>query len=183
MRRLLVVGGLVAVLALAVVAAVVVGGDDRAFVPVTPGTLTVATSEVPAAGFWAGRDADHVTGGFEADLAAALADQLGLDRVAVVTRSFEELVDGSAEGFDVALAQISITGDRERRLDLSRPYLTTPVAVVGRAGADEVPDLAAARELRWGVARSTTEADLVEDQLRPDADPVVYDEVGDALHG
>ncbi len=159
-RRPLVVIALVAGVGGAVAGAVVLGGDES-FEALTAGTLTVATSEVPAAGFWEGRDADRVTGGFEDDLVRALADELGLDRVAVVTRPFDDLVDGSATGFDVALAQISITRERSRRLDLSQPYLTTPVAVVGRAGADEVPDLAAARGLRWGVAEATTEADLV----------------------
>jgi polar amino acid transport system substrate-binding protein len=179
-RRLLVVIALVAGVGGAVAGAVVLGGDES-FEALTAGTLTVATSEVPAAGFWEGRDADRVTGGFEDDLARALADELGLDRVAVVTRPFDDLVDGSATGFDVALAQISITRERSRRLDLSQPYLTTPVAVVGRAGADEVPDLATARELRWGVAEATTEADLVADLIRPDDDPRTYPDAGDAL--
>ena len=182
MRRTLVALGLVAGVAGVAVWAVRSDGGaaSGAFSPLTAGTLTVATSEVPAAGFWEGRDADHVTGGFEDELAVALADELGLDRVAVVVRPFDDLVGGSATGFDVALAQISITRGRARRLDLSQPYLTTPVAVVGRHGADEVPDLAAARDLRWGVGRATTEADLVDD-LRPSADPVIYDDAGAAL--
>jgi len=174
MRRLAVVLALVTAVA---------GCGGGSFDAVTADVLTVASSEVPAAGFWEGRDADHVTGGFEHDLARALADELGLERVVVVERPFDDLVGGSASGFDIALAQISITPGRSRRLDLSRSYLTTPVAVVGRAGADEVPDLASARELRWGVGRATTEADLVEDRIRPDDDAEVYDDAGDALRG
>lgn len=183
MRRLLVVIALVAGVGGAVVWAVRDDGGaaSGAFSPVTAGTLTVATSEVPAAGFWEGSDADHVTGGFEWELAGDLADELGLDRVAVVVRPFGDLVGGSATGFDLALAQISITRGRERRLDLSQAYLTTPVAVVGRHGVEEVPDLAAARDLRWGVGRATTEEDLVEDLIRPSVAARTYADAGDAL--
>ena len=191
---------------LLVVAAVVVGllaaltlgllligcGDDadepnRAAGELTPlhdGVLTVAT-ELPAPGFWDGggrdgRDGDDLTGGFEHDLAVELADRLGLDRVEVVGVPFDRLVAGRAQGFDVALAQVSITRERERDVDFSAPYLTTPVGVGGPAGLD-VPDLAEARTLRWGVGRATTEAGVLDDLVRPDDAPQVYRTAGAAL--
>ena len=147
---------------------------------VTPDVLTVAT-DFPAPGFWEGSDVRHVSGGFEADLAVELADRLGLDRVEVVERRFDDLVDGRAGGFDVALAQVSITRERAAVVDLSRPYLTTPVGVVGRAGDDTVPDLADARTLRWAVQEATTEVDVVDDLIRPDDDATVYPTVAAAL--
>lgn len=154
------------------------------FTPLHPGVLTVAT-ELPAPGFWDGggpdgTDPDRLTGGFEHELALALADRLGLDRVEVVDVPFDRLVAGEAEGFDVALAQVSITGDREHHVDFSAPYLTTPVGVGGRADLD-VPDLAKARTLRWGVARGTTEVDVLEDLVRPEAAPERYPTVAAAL--
>jgi polar amino acid transport system substrate-binding protein len=154
-------------------------GDDTTFRPRRPGVLTVATS-FPSAGFWEGPDVDHVTGGMERDLARELADRFDLDRVEVVHVPFDELVGGHAHGFDLALSQISVTEQREADVQLSETYLTTPVGVVGRAGTS-VPDLAAARDLRWGEGRATTLADLVDDRVRPKDDPRLYPSTNRAL--
>jgi polar amino acid transport system substrate-binding protein len=155
-----------------------------AFTPLHEGVLTVAT-ELPAPGFWdgggpCGRDPERLTGGFEHDLAEELADELGLDRVEVVDVPFDRLVGGRARGFDVALAQVSITHERQEHVAFSVPYLTTPVGVAGRADLD-VPDLAEARTLRWGVGRATTEVGVLDDLVRPDDDPTVFPNVGQAL--
>ena len=56
------------------------------FEPVHPGVLTVATAFLPALGFWEGDP--PTSGGFEAGLADALAEHLGLDRVEVVQVPF-----------------------------------------------------------------------------------------------
>lgn len=154
-----------------------VGGST--FQPRRGNVLTVATT-FPSAGFWEGPDVDHVTGGMERDLARELADRFDLDRVEVVHVPFHELVGGHARDFDLALAQISVTEQREADVQLSETYLTTPVGVVGRPGTS-VPDLAAARDLRWGVGRSTTQADLVEDRVRPEDDPRRYPSTNKAL--
>lgn len=163
------------------------GGGNRAAGELTPlhdGVLTVAT-ELPAPGFWDGggpdgTDVDRLRGGFEHDLADALADRFGLDRVEVVDVAFADLVGGEAQDFDIALAQVSITHGRERHVTFSAPYLTTAVGVAGRAGLD-VPDLADARTRRWGVARGTTEVDVLDDLVRPEDDPRVYPTVARAL--
>lgn len=177
------------VAALSVAVAVGAGcGDDQGanaaageFSPLDPDTLTVATT-FPAAGFWEGPDVDHVDGGYEYELAQELADRFGLDDVRVVDVPFGELVSGKAEGFDLALAQITVTTERAEVVDLSLPYLTTPVGVVGRADADvDADDLAAARDLTWAVEGSTTEVDVVDDQIRPEDDARVYPTVADAL--
>ena len=157
------------------------GAASGRFTPLEPDTLTVATT-FPAAGFWEGADVDHIDGGFEYELARELADQLGLDQLRVVDVAFDDLVAGEADGFDLALDQVSITRERAQVVDLSRPYLTTPVGVVGRAGADvDVADLAAARELTWAVEASTTQVDLVDDLINPEDDPRVYPTIVDVL--
>jgi polar amino acid transport system substrate-binding protein len=154
------------------------------FTPLHDGVLTVAT-ELPAPGFWDGggpdgRETDRLTGGFEHDLADELADRFGLDRVEVVDVPFERLVSGRARGFDLALAQVSITRDRAKHVAFSAPYLTAPVGAGGRADLD-VSDLAEARTLRWGVGRGTTEIDVLDDLVRPQDDPTVYPNVAEAL--
>jgi polar amino acid transport system substrate-binding protein len=191
--RLLAIGAVVVVLlgGLALALLLIGCGDDRTtnpaagdFTAMHDDVLTVAT-ELPAPGFWDGggpdgTDPDRLTGGFEHDLAHELADKLGLDRVEVVDVPFDRLVGGRARGFDLALAQVSITRRRERHVTFSVPYLTTPVGVAGRADLD-VPDLAEARTLRWGVAEATTEVDVLRDLVRPDDEPKVYPTVAEAL--
>ena len=156
-------------------------GASGTFTPRTDDTLTVATG-FPSAGFWEGTDVDHVTGGFEYELAQALADRFGLEKLKVVDVPFDELVAGKAKGFDLALAQVSVTAKRAKVVDLSESYLTTPVGVVSREGLD-IPDLAKAREQRWGMAKATTEVDVVKDLVRPDAEVRVYRRTADALAG
>jgi polar amino acid transport system substrate-binding protein len=191
--RLLAIGAVVVVLlgGLALTLLLIGCGDEGAtnpaagdFTPLKDGVLTVAT-ELPAPGFWDGggadgTDPDQLSGGFEYDLAHELADKLGLDRVEVVDVPFDRLAGGQARGFDLALAQVSITRRRSRHVTFSVPYLTTPVGVAGRADLD-VPDLAEARTRRWGVAEATTEVDVLDDLVRPDDEPKLYPTVAEAL--
>src|ERR1700689_4067537 len=78
-------------------------GAAGSFSPRTPGTLTVATAQVPDPGFWEGTIA-HPTGGFEYELAKRLAVRFGLSRVKVVDVPFAELVHGHLGGADLALS-------------------------------------------------------------------------------
>ncbi len=136
------------------------------FRPVQPGTLTVATSEIPATGFWEGTPSQP-TGGFEWGLANALADRFGLARVHVVTVPFSKLVDGDLGGADLALSELTASSARERVLSFSVPYLPATPAVLVRNGR-EVPDLAAARKLSWSVRASSTLEKFLADVVRPD---------------
>jgi polar amino acid transport system substrate-binding protein len=157
-------------------------GAAGSFTPIEPGVLTVATT-LPAPGFWNVDDTGEVTGGFEFELAEELADRLDLSRVELVDLPDEILPEDEAGQYDVALNQISITPQRREEFDLSEPYLETPVAVVGTPEVD-VDDLAAARDLHWGVVEGTTHVDLVEEQIRPrDGDVEVYESTEDSLDG
>jgi polar amino acid transport system substrate-binding protein len=143
--------------------------DNRAagrFRPATPGVLKVATTQVPAAGFWEGTAA-RPTGGFEWGLAQAIADRLGLQRIEVEEVPFQELVAGHLDGADIALSQLTPSEARERVLDFSEPYLPAKPAVLVRAGT-RVDDVAAARGLRWSVRRRSTLERLLHETVRPD---------------
>ncbi len=143
------------------------------FTPETPGVLTVATSDVPSPGFWEGT-ARHPTGGFEYELAVALADRFDLRSVRIKIVHFHRVVAGHL-GADLALDLITPTDEREEHLDFSTPYLNEAPTVVVRSGTS-IPDLATAQDLRWGAIRSTTFVDLIEDLVAPD-DPVrIYDD-------
>src|SRR3954453_4741226 len=122
------------------------------FQPRTSGVLTVATAFLPAPGFWQGRGWQS---GFEAALAAALARELGLDRVRVVQVPFAALTAGNLGRADLALSQLTPTASRERSLDFSTAYLTAPPGVLAakRTNADDLSDL---RALRWVVSSTST---------------------------
>src|SRR3954452_22932246 len=151
-----------AVLALA--ASGCAGGEaaaGHAFEPATPGVLTVATAFLPAPGFWEG---DPPTGGYEARLAAALADHLGLKRVKVIQVPFARIVAGDLGGADLALSQLTPTSEREASLDFTTAYLNAPPGVLARRGVEAVDDRSL-RGLRWVVSRLSTLTPVVTDRV------------------
>jgi polar amino acid transport system substrate-binding protein len=172
-----------AALVLAALAAVVAcsattDAAEGKFEPLQAGRLLVATS-LPAPGFWEAEGGVVTAGGFEGALAADLADEFDLD-LDVQDIPFPDIVDGDLHDADLALAQVSITGEREENAAFSIPYYTSYPTVLGRSG-EELTDLATAKEQVWAVRRSTTEQEYVEDVIRPDDDPVLVDGEQDAV--
>jgi polar amino acid transport system substrate-binding protein len=170
------VWGLVAALAGAAVGASCAASEDIAeqrFEPRVAGTLTVATS-LPAPGFWDGASVEQLKGGFEWGIAGALADRFDLT-LAVIDVPFEQLVAGDLGGADMALAQMTITPERRDHVTFSTAYYIDDAGAVLRAG-EELTDLKTAREQRWAVERGTVEQDVLDDDVRPDQDPVLVDD-------
>ena len=154
-------------------------GAAGTFSPRTPDTLTVATSQIPDPGFWKGTFS-RPTGGFEYGLALALARRFGLARVKVVEVPFHALVRGDLGGADLALSDVTITEEREQHLDFSTPYLKAPPAIVVRPGT-EVPDVNAARELRWAVQHDTTLKQALEEAIEPSRAPLGFEHQREVL--
>lgn len=164
-------------------ACVLAGCADRPaagtrFVPARAGVLTVATAFIPAPGFWRGSDAGD--GGFEAELASRLGERLGLDRVEVVQVPFARIAQGDFGGADMALTQMTPTEERERSVDFTTPYLSSPPGVLVRAGTN-ADDVAALRELRWVAVRVSTLTSIVTEAIQPDEPPMLVDDRGAAL--
>jgi polar amino acid transport system substrate-binding protein len=155
------------------------GAAGPSFEPVAPGVLTVATAFLPAPGFWEG---NPPTKGFEAQLAAALAHRLGLDRVAVKQVSFGSIVGGHLHGADLALSQLTPTAQREKRLDFSTPYLTAAPGVLARRDVlVSAVDVKSLRGLRWVVSRLSTLTPIVMSRIRPTDAPVEVQDRAQAL--
>lgn len=148
-------------------------GAAGTFTPRVAGTLTVATAQIPDPGFWEGTFA-HPTGGFELALAQALAERFGLSKINVVEVPFHRLVRGDLGGADLALSDITITDERAEHLDFSTSYLKAPPAIVVRPGT-EVPDVKAARGLRWAVQDDTTLKEALESEIEPTTKPLVFE--------
>jgi polar amino acid transport system substrate-binding protein len=155
-------------------------GAAGTFTPRTPGTLTVATAQVPDPGFWAGTF-EHPTGGFEYGLARALATRFGLHAVKVIEAPFQQLTAGHLHGADLALSDITVTSARARHVAFSTPYLRAPPAILVRPGT-EVPDVHAARRLRWAVESGTTLLPALEESIEPDSVPLILDHQREVLH-
>jgi polar amino acid transport system substrate-binding protein len=147
------------------------------FVPGHRGVLTVATALIPEPGFWQGRPP---TEGFEAGLAAALAQKLGLHRVKVVQVPFAQIVAGRLDGADLALSQLTPTAKRKHRLQFTTAYLTAPPGVLARPGI-KADDVHALRQLRWVISTVSTLTPIVIHQIRPERPPVVTEDRAGAL--
>jgi polar amino acid transport system substrate-binding protein len=148
------------------------GSAGAKFVPKKPGVLTVATSFIPAPGFWFGPGARS---GFEAGLALALAHKLGLQQVRVVQVPFANVTAGHLGGADIGLSQVTPTTEREKTASFSTPYLTAPPGVLARNGIDAI-DLSGLRDLRWVVGRVSTLTPIVRDVVRPTTPPIVVED-------
>jgi polar amino acid transport system substrate-binding protein len=153
------------------------GAAGSSFEPAKPGVLTVATAFLPAPGFWNGRPP---TEGFEAEFAAALAEHLGLDRVAVVQVPFGQIIGGKLDGADIALSQLTPTEERERSVDFTAPYLSAPPAILARQEVD-ASDVKGLRDLTWVVSRLSTLTPVVMDRIRPTRDPIEVEDRTQAL--
>jgi polar amino acid transport system substrate-binding protein len=144
------------------------------FTPRTADVLTVAMSGYPTPGFWEGTP-QHPTGGFEYELARAMADRFGLKSVRIVVKHFHQIVGGDLGGADLALDLITPTSERENHLQFSTPYLTDAPTVVVRSGTS-IPDLATAQDLTWGALRGSTFIDDIEKSVHPDSPIRIFDQ-------
>lgn len=147
------------------------GGAAGTFTPRMPGTLTVATAQIPDPGLWSGT-AQHPTGGFEYGLARALAARFGLTKIKVTLVPFAQLVAGHLGGADLALSDITVTTERAKHVDFSTPYLAAPPSILVRPGT-EVADVNSARSLRWAVETGTTLQSALEETIRPYNAPLI----------
>jgi polar amino acid transport system substrate-binding protein len=142
------------------------------------GPLKVGTN-LPAPGFWTGDTPDTITGGFEYELAKAIAKKLGYDGVQVVNVSFDALVAGKAKGFDLALSQVTITKDRAKVVDFSTPYFLSDLGVLVNKGTKVTSKNA--KSIQWGVQTATTSLDYLNNTLKPTNAPRVYQETSQAF--
>jgi polar amino acid transport system substrate-binding protein len=153
------------------------GAAGTRFQPVHPGVLTVATAFLPAPGFWEG---NPPTSGFEAKLADALAHRLGLHRVRVVQVPFARIIRGKLGGADLALSQLTPTAKREKFVDFTTPYLTSPPGVLARLGI-EGSDVHALKGLNWVVSRTSTLTPILMHSVRPNEEPITVEDRTAAL--
>jgi polar amino acid transport system substrate-binding protein len=140
-------------------------GSGVGFKAVKSGKLTVQAS-VPATGFWNGADVDSLTGGYEFALAKDLCAQLGISKVRVVDQSTNAIAGGTTSDFDLALSEVSTTVPTASSVSLSTGYLTVDQGIMVNTGTT-VPNLAAARKLKWGFEAGTTSGAFLSTKVVP----------------
>jgi polar amino acid transport system substrate-binding protein len=109
----------------------------------TDGTLLIAT-DAPYPPFEIGTPADSDFGGFDIDVANAVAEKLGLTPEFQDT-SFDTIFRDVAAGqFDIVVAASTITPGRQQTVNFSDPYYEAQQALVVPTGSDitSVDDLA-----------------------------------------
>ncbi len=139
--------------------------------PVTDGTLTVQTN-LPSPGWWKGETPDSITGGYEYCLAANIAHRAGLDGLKVENVSFDALVAGQTQDFDIAMAQISVTPEREKVVTFSAPYFDSNLGVLASADAGITEDDVTSKKI--GVQLGTTAVEWAQNELKPDSEAQVF---------
>lgn len=154
-------------------------GGGGEFTPVTADTLTVVTS-LPGPGFWNGDDPESIEGGYEYEIALAMQERLGMANLEIVNVSFDQLVAGQVGDFDVALSQVTITDERKQVVDFTEPYFESDQGVLVKAGT-AVATLDDAKALQWAVQSGTTGETFVSDDLQPESEAQVFQDLSAAF--
>jgi polar amino acid transport system substrate-binding protein len=131
--------------------------------PVKSGTLTVETT-LPAQGWWDGTVPSSIKSGYEYCMAAELANMAGLKSVTVKNVSFDQLVAGRTNTFDIALAEISITPERAKVVDFSAPYFDSNIGVITKKGAGVTADNIDSKSC--AAYAGTTSVPFIQDKLK-----------------
>ncbi|MEM1302105.1 MAG: ABC transporter substrate-binding protein [Pseudomonadota bacterium] len=149
----------------------------------TEGKLTIATGN-PAYYPWVMDDAPESGKGFEAAVAYAVAEEMGLaaEDVVWVRTSFDEAIQPGAKNFDVNMQQYSITPERDQMVDFSEPYYAAPMAALAVAdAAGTEATVHGLKGLKWGAVGSTTGAQKLINAIQPSSDPLFYNDNNDVI--
>jgi len=114
-----------------------------------------------------------------------VADQLGFtkDEVKWTVVPFNSSYAPGPKNFDFDINQISITPQRAKAVDFSRPYYTAPQAVVVPKGSEfaDVSSLADLKDAVIGVQIGTTSLDAARDVIQPNQDVKVFNDSNDVV--
>ncbi|WP_241495821.1 ABC transporter substrate-binding protein [Paraburkholderia monticola] len=140
---------------------------------VVPGALSVRpVLGVP--GWWNGDSPDTIKDGFEYCMAANMAYRAGLDRVILVNRSFQQILTGQSQGFDIALSEVTITEPRKQVVNFTEPYFNSDQGILVKAGTKV--DKKNLGSLRYAVERGTTAYDYIVEKVKPAEQPKVFND-------
>ena len=145
----------------------------------TEGRLTVATDD-PAFPPWFEGSSKHYKG-FEGELATAIAKDMKLP-IKWVVEPFNKSYAPGDKDYDFDINEISITPERERAVDFSDGYFHSNQGFLALEGepitkSKSLGDLAA---YQLGTQVGTTSLKFINEKVRPDEQPKVFDTTSDA---
>jgi polar amino acid transport system substrate-binding protein len=157
------------------------------------GQLTVATGN-PAyppwyeggtkSSFWKINDPNNGEG-YESAVTYAIAKQLGFTKPEVkwIAVAFNDTYRPGPKNFDIAIQQISYNPQRAKAATFSNSYFDENQSVVGLKGtpiatATTFSDL---KKYKLGAQVGTTSYDYIVNNIKPDSNPQVYDELNGAI--
>jgi polar amino acid transport system substrate-binding protein len=129
---------------------------------------------------------DPSTGeGFESAVAYAVAEELGFsdDQVEWVQVPFEQAFQPGPKSFDFAINQISYRPQRDEAVDFSDSYYDVNQALVSLSGTP-IADASTRDELKpytLGAPVGTTSYDYIVENIEPDGEPRVYNNLNGAI--
>src|SRR5215203_4534857 len=141
------------------------------------GQLTVATDKPAYPPWFKGSSKNY--SGYEGDVASEIAERMDLP-IKWTVEPFNKSYAPGANDFDIN--EITITPEREKAVDFSDGYFDNAQGVLvmkdsPAADAKSVSDL---KDLTIGAQVGTTALDFVNETVKPNTDPKVYDTTNDA---
>jgi ABC-type amino acid transport substrate-binding protein len=126
-------------------------------------------------------DRKGIPAGFEMELAQEACQRIKAE-CEFAAFKWDDLIPGLIDKkFDVIMSSLEVTGERRKRLGMSRRYYLSPGAFIAAKGApfDGPPSLL--RNKRIGVQRDSTHADWADKSFRRSAQLKRYNTLGEAL--
>ena len=101
-------------------------------------------------------DENNNMAGFDVDISNEIASRLGVT-TEYVGSSWASLIGGlQVDKFDVIIAQMSITEERQQSVDFTRPYVVSGAVLISRVGDDRFSELQDISGHKVGVGIGTT---------------------------
>jgi len=157
--------------------------------------LTVATGNPAFPPWWEGGTTDehpewefndpHLGQGYEGAVTFEVAERLGFsaDQVEFVPIGFNKSFAPGSKDFDFVLQQISYAPERDEAVDFSESYYDVNQALVSYQGSP-IEDATSVEELAGatlGAPIGTTSLTYIEENIQPDRQPAVYDDLAGAV--
>src|SRR5215213_3071390 len=143
------------------------------------GVLTVATDK-PAYPPWFEGGPENYSG-FEGEVANEVAKRMDLP-IKWVVEPFNKSYAPGAKDYDFDINEITITPEREQAVDFSEGYFDDAQGVLTMkdspfAEAKTISDL---KDARFGAQVGTTSLEFINETVKPNEEPKIYDTTNDA---
>jgi len=136
-----------------------------------PDVLTVAVA-LPNPGWSNGSGPDSVKSGFEYCMAADIAHRAGLKSVQLKNLAWDQFISGTASGYDIGLATVTITDKRKEVFDFSRRYFSSNLGIATKKDSKVTADTL--RDSKVAVLQGNVGAQWVADVLKPTKPAAVF---------